>query len=193
MSSDGKSLYAVSFAGDNSIVRFDVNPTTGVLTPQGCFQDNDNGGDSCTAIDGLSGSHGVAVSPDGKSVYVSALDDHAITRFDRNTSTGALTPAGCVDDNDSGPDACTQSMDGLGTVAHVAVSPDGRTVYGSAASDMAMAFLARDPSTGAITPQGCIDDNDYRPRYLRLVGRRAQQLHQRGGEPGREVRVRRRV
>jgi hypothetical protein len=71
----------------------------------------------------------VAVSADGISVYVASADDEAVARFDRTTA-GALTPRGCVDDNDTGADTCAQSADGLATATAVAVSPGaGTSVY----------------------------------------------------------------
>jgi len=68
----------------------------------------------------------VAVSPDGKSVYVASGYSEAIARFNRNPTTGAITQpvgnAGCVSAI-LGP--CVGGY-GLHTPAGVAVSPDGQ-------------------------------------------------------------------
>ncbi len=49
---------------------------------------------------------GVAVSPDGKSVYVASTASDAVARLNRNTTTGAITQpagaAGCVSENGRG-------------------------------------------------------------------------------------------
>ena len=138
-----------------------IAPTTTVVTPLGCVDDNDTGPDSCAqSTNGLYGARSVAVSPDGKSVYAASANDDAIVRFNRNTTTGALTPAGCVDDNDSGADACSQTADGLNSAFSVAVSPDGKSVYAASAGDDAVVRFNRNTTTGALTPAGCVDDND---------------------------------
>ena len=76
---------------------------------------------------------------------------------------GALTPQGCVDDNDDpqGPDTCALTADGLDAPRSVAVSPDGESVYAVGAADDAIVHFDRDPASGALTPQGCVDDNDF--------------------------------
>src|ERR1044072_8968564 len=140
ISPDGKSVYAVSYA-DAAIVRFDRDPSTGALTAQGCFEDTGAAG-SCTETDGLNGAVSVAVSPDGKSVYVTSLLDRSLVRFDRNTGTGALTPAGCINDSGGGA-GCAQSANGLDQTQGVAVSPDGKSVYNAALGDDAIARFDR--------------------------------------------------
>ncbi len=163
VSPDGKSVY-VTGSGDDAIVRFTRNTTTGVLTSAGCVDDNDTGSDTCAqTTNGLDAAVSVAVSPDGKSVYAAAFEDDAIVRFNRDTTTGALTPAGCVDDNDSGADACAQKVDGLDGAGSVAVSPNGKSVYVSSFFDEAVVRFNRNTTSGALTPAGCVDDNDSGP------------------------------
>src|SRR5262245_53712595 len=94
----------------------------GALTAQGCISDNDTVVEPCgDSTDGLNSVTYVAVSPDGQSVYTTAGLDDAIARFDRNPATGALTPQGCIEDNDFGPDVCGGSTDGLENARDVAI------------------------------------------------------------------------
>src|SRR3954447_7978420 len=97
VSPDGKAGYAIS-AGEDAIVRFDRDTTTGALTPQGCISDPNFVLPCGQTAQGLYQASGVAVSPDGTSVYAVSSGDNAIVRFDRNTGTGALTPQGCIAD-----------------------------------------------------------------------------------------------
>ncbi len=134
---------------------------TGDLTVRPCLDDNDSGPDVCPqSTDGLGGSNDLAVSPDGKSVYVVSSVDHAIVRFNRNTTTGALTPQGCIDDNDSIGEPCAQTVDGLNGPAGVVVSSDGKSVYVAGEGDDALVRFNRNTTSGALTPAGCIVDND---------------------------------
>src|SRR4029077_11304351 len=75
---------------------------------------------------------------------------------------GTLTPGECIDDNDppAGADACGLSADGLDLALDVVVTPDGRNVLVVSGSDSAVANFTRDPETGALTPAGCVRDND---------------------------------
>ncbi len=127
----------------------------GELTPAGCIQDAGLG-DCGPNQQGLDGAEGVAVSPDGASVYVASAVDDAVARFDRDPTTGVLTPAGCI--QDAGLGDCGANQQGLDFAAGVAVAPDGRSVYVASANDDAVARFDRDPTTGALTPAGCIQD-----------------------------------
>lgn len=125
---------------------------TGDLTPQGCIDDNDTGPDSCAqATDGLEGARAVVVSPDGRSVYAASQFDDAVVRFDRDPATGALTPQGCVDDNDTGGDTCAQSTDGLRFATSLVASPDGSSLYAASDVDEAVVIFGRDNGAAAGT------------------------------------------
>ena len=60
-------------------------------------------------------------------------------------AVGELTPAGCIDDNDTGADGCAGSADGLDGARSVAVSPDGKSVYAASNNDDAIARFDREP------------------------------------------------
>jgi len=96
----------------------------------------------------------VAVSADGKSVYVASSDSHtgssdstnAVVRFNRNTTTGAITQpagtAGCVSETGAGP--CADGH-GLKRVRSVGVSGDGKSVYAASIASDAVARFNRAP------------------------------------------------
>ncbi len=163
VSADGKSVYAASIMSDD-VVRLDRDTITGAITQPvgttGCVSNTGAGG--CADGHGLDAPYGVAISPDGKNVYVAAAGTSAVARFDRNTTTGDLTQpagtAGCVSDSGSGQ--CVNGH-GLKGARSVAVSPDGKSVY-VAASDGFVARFNRNTTTGAITQPagsaGCVSN-----------------------------------
>ena len=168
ISPDGKYVYAASEV-DDAIAIFKRDKSSGKLKPKGCVDDNDTGADplqgedNCAqSTDGLSGAGGMAISDDGKSLYAVGEADDAVVRFERNKSSGALTPGGCVDDNDggSGEDVCGLTTNGLGEVSSIAISPDDKNLYAVSEGDDAIVRFTRDKDSGTIAPQTCIDDND---------------------------------
>ena len=74
--------------------------------------------DGVGGVDGLDGAKSVAVSPDGKHVYVIGNGFYSIAVFARNATTGALTFIEAVFDDVGG-------VNGLLGAKFVAVSPDG--------------------------------------------------------------------
>jgi 6-phosphogluconolactonase (cycloisomerase 2 family) len=144
MSPDGNHVYAVGL-NDNSVAVFSRNPTTGTLTFVECKKDGSGG------VDGLSGACGVAISPDGRSVYVAGYRDNAVAAFSRNLTTGALTYMGCSKDGSGG-------VDGLEGAAAVTVSPDGGSVYVASYGDDAVAVFSRNAATGALSYVECKKD-----------------------------------
>ena len=159
-SDDGRSVYASTETGTVVILKRDAK--TGALSPKGCIVDHDVVAPppACAQTTaGLDHAEALAVSHDGTSVYAVSGDDSAIVRFDRNPKSGALKPRGCIDDNDTGPDTCSKSTNGMNEGGSVVVSRDGKSVYYGSGQDDAVVTFKRTAS-GALKPRGCIDDND---------------------------------
>jgi DNA-binding beta-propeller fold protein YncE len=168
LSPDGKSVYVGT---DNTgVARLNRNPTTGAISQPagtaGCISETGSG----PCIDG----HAffcpcsVAVSPDGKSVYVASFSSDAVARLNRNTTTGAISQpagtAGCVSETGAGPCADGHALNGPGGVT---VSPDGKSVYVGSLSSNAVARFTRNTTTGAISQPagtaGCISETGSGP------------------------------
>ncbi len=102
----------------------------------------------------------MAVSPNGKSLYVAGSFSNAIAVFARDKKTGALTqlaaPYGCVANVGDGL-TCQDGL-GLGSPFAATVSPDNKNVYVGTGGGIAV--FNRDLGTGALTqlpaPDGCI-------------------------------------
>lgn len=108
-------------------------------------------------VSGLAGAGALAISPDGRSVYVAAPDDSALVALSRNAHTGGLhplaSPSGrdCVQAPHAG--ACTVDDPALAGVDAVAVSPDGRFVYAGARDSAAVSAYTR-ARNGMLRPLG---------------------------------------
>ena len=162
VSADGRNVYATAFAGD-AVAVFRRDPATGALSQasdgSGCVAVAATSG--CTAGRALGGPDVVAISPDGRNVYIGSFTGNAIAVFDRDASTGALTQpsdaSGCV--TDAATAGCATGF-ALAAPEGLAVSADGGSVYAAAAGSGALDVLARDRSTGALTQAtdgtGCI-------------------------------------
>ncbi len=170
VSPDGKSVYVASYQSDG-VARLVRNTTSGALTQPagtaGCIGEPGFGAEPCADGHGLFGASGVVVSPDGKSVYVASSFSRAVARFNRNTTSGAITQpagtAGCVSETGEGP--CADGHAFVGATG-VVVSPDGKSVYVGGDSDLfgAVARLNRNTTSGAIAQPagsaGCVSEPD---------------------------------
>jgi DNA-binding beta-propeller fold protein YncE len=162
VSPDGKSVYVASSKSD-AIAIFRRDPRSGKLTQPpgtgGCIAANGAGG--CASAVGLDGPNSVAISADGRNVYVTSRTANSLTAFSRNPGSGSLTQLsagfGCI----SGlpVPACASGRALVGPDV-VVVSPDGRNVYVGSFFGNAVAVFNRDPVSGALAQPsgstGCI-------------------------------------
>ena len=157
VSPDGRHVYVASSSSD-AVAIFTRNRTTGKLKQArgtaGCVARK--GALGCAKATGLDGPNSLAVSPNGRSVYVTSLLTNAVLSFARNPSTGRLTQVGCVA-NQALP-GCTAGRGLLGPDV-VAVSPDSRNVYVGAFRGSTVAAFSRG-SSGALEQldgaSGCV-------------------------------------
>ncbi|GAB1646531.1 hypothetical protein KRMM14A1259_69540 [Krasilnikovia sp. MM14-A1259] len=168
ISPDGTSLYVASFASQ-AVAVFQRNTSTGALTqasmPNACLYDS--GATTitgCTSAKGLSTAYGVTVAPNGRSVYVMALNGDTVAAFTRNTGTGVLTQL-------ANPNAClylsggtvvpgcssARAIDGPSSMTF---SDDGLFAFVAGNSGNAVAAFRHDNTTGVLTQltgtAGCI-------------------------------------
>jgi DNA-binding beta-propeller fold protein YncE len=159
VSPDGRSLYVASERGD-SVAHLFRNTVTGQLTWDGCL--NDTGADNCFDVPGdkaLDGARGVAVSPDGKSVYVTSATANAVAHLFRDPLGGQISWDGCL--NNDGSNNCfdVPGDKALQGASSVAVSPDGKSVYVTAADADSIAHLFRSTAGGQISWDGCLNND----------------------------------
>jgi DNA-binding beta-propeller fold protein YncE len=120
----------------------------------------------CTAVNGYDGACAVGIatqgldsltlSPDGKQLYATAPGSSAVDVFAPGLA-GALTETSCLM-VDSPPGLCGASTL-MSAPTGLAISPDGRDVYAADSDDGGkIDMFSRDPSSGALTVLGCIDN-----------------------------------
>ena len=169
VSPDGRSVYVAGGSTAGRLAAFSRSTATGELTAlagtAACVTTDGSGGE-CTTDASLGPVKGLAMSPDGATLYAAvdaaATSGDGVVVFSRNSSTGALTHASCV--NAGGTAGCGTAA-WLASTATVAVSPDGSSVYvgtsGSAGKGTVAAFT-RNSGTGALTalsaPNACVSN-----------------------------------
>jgi DNA-binding beta-propeller fold protein YncE len=105
------------------------------------------------------GSRAVAVSADGRNVYVASSTSNAIAIFQRDKRTGALLQpggkGGCI--ASGGAHGCASAV-GLDQPNSIAISPNGRNLYATSRASSSVTAFTRNPKSGALhqLPGGCI-------------------------------------
>jgi 6-phosphogluconolactonase (cycloisomerase 2 family) len=176
-SADGASVYV---AGEDSVVALARDRVTGALRPaltpsaRACVSGEARAG--CAVSDAaLSGADAIATSPDGRFVYVGALNSASVLALALSPA-GRLVPLsrrtgaffGCVAGEPIDTDVrapCAARVDALHGVTALAISPDGRYVYavsgGLGAGEDSIVTLERDPASGGLRPLagqgGCVE------------------------------------
>ena len=155
---------------------------------QGCFAGEDPAPAGCADARALNGVGDVTTSPDGKSVYVSSINNDSILIFDR-ASNGRLTQKssilGCVT-----ADAATATNENCNLIAPpnnamdgpqgLAVSPDNKSLYTVTNSGRLTSFNRA--SDGSLTFNDHSPYSSGPPRPVNGEPRRAVGLPRRPGQ-----------
>ena len=104
-------------------------------------------------IDGLQGPADIALSPDGKHLYVTGNKANALVVFSRDVNSGLLT---FLEVHKNG----INNVDGLAEAQQIAVSPDGNFVYVTGSASNALAVFSYLPSTGGLNFVRTYKDGD---------------------------------
>ena len=141
ISADGAHVYVGGSFFDGTttqgaVITLSRNVVTGTLS----FVEREYNG--AGGVDRLAKVSGMAVSPDGGSVYAASGADDSIVVFSRNAGTGDLTFLEFQKDGGA--------VDGLKGASAVAVSPDSAYVYVAGRADEAVAVFRRTATSGAL-------------------------------------------
>ncbi|HTR73932.1 MAG TPA: beta-propeller fold lactonase family protein [Solirubrobacterales bacterium] len=197
ISPDGKSVYVAS-QSESGVVRLSRDTTTGALTYEECLTSEASGCGSNHGLTGMVDAQGVAVSPDGKSVYVTGFSSNGVAEFSRDTTTGALTYIGCKVAGTGACGAGNEEVRGLEGAWGVTISPDGKSVYVVGDLGGSIERFDRNGTTGSLTaveclsarPIGCGSGNEKAPALGGatdvVVSPAGDDVYVAGGAPGTE-------
>jgi DNA-binding beta-propeller fold protein YncE len=144
LSHDGRFAYVASDT-IGAVVVLRRSRRTGRLTPvpgrHACVATPPRHG--CDPVKALRNAHSLALAPGGRALYVAGRGDHAVSTFERNPATGALTQLangrGCI--GRTHVPSCAPARGLLG-VHSIAASADGLDVYAAAELDDAVVSLS---------------------------------------------------
>ncbi|TVQ35929.1 MAG: DUF11 domain-containing protein, partial [Wenzhouxiangella sp.] len=140
-SGDGRVAYATGTSGTQAAVQvFSRDVIGGGLTPGQLLVQGQDG------VTGIRGASDLALSGDGRFVYVSGPESDSVVIFGRD-SDGQLTQLAQVQDGEFG-------IEGLGGAHQVLLGPDARQLYVASTADMAIAVFDINESTGLLTQAG---------------------------------------
>lgn len=179
-SPDGRFLY-VAARGDAGVATF-FRRRDGSLAFRSCLTAGISGfvagfSTACTPIADAAGNRtatvlraisSIAISPDGTSVYATSPRKAAISVFARDPAGGGIAYRGCISGEHGRPGTagmtCTPiptageipADSGMWGIDRLAISRDGRWLYGAARSDNAIVLFSRDPAGGDLAYAGCL-------------------------------------
>ena len=145
----GDLLFVTAFFEDTLSV-WRVNAEAGTLRQTMRYRDN------IGEIDGLDGAAGIAVSDDGKLLFVAAVIDEALSVWRVNAEAGTLGQAALY--QDSGLNQTDTRyiaevdgrIDGLSGANHVALSDDGKLLFVTARDDNALSVWRVNAEAGTL-------------------------------------------
>jgi DNA-binding beta-propeller fold protein YncE len=158
ISADGRFVYVASQLS-GAVRGFLRDPRTGALTPLfgrgGCVSSGERApGDVPCAVNvpQLSGARSIALSPDGRELYVAAFSPGAVVVLRRDPASGRLAPT-APDCLQAAPDtSCPVGLPSLRGAAALALAPGGTVLYVIGEGANSVVELLRNPTDGALTP-----------------------------------------
>jgi hypothetical protein len=150
-SPDGRFVYVVA-SGSSAIASFARDSASGALRQTGCIMARVPGTGSCRRAPSLAGAYALALSADGRDLYVAGRTAGAVTMLKADDMTGTLRVVDC-----RGPrtDAMRCVSDGmLHGVRSIALTPNGHAAIAATASGIEL--FSRDSASGTLRRAACV-------------------------------------
>jgi 6-phosphogluconolactonase (cycloisomerase 2 family) len=195
VSHDGHFVYTTSGVngGDSTVMAFARDPLGGSLSFRSCVtgsteMNNDNPG-VCAMLPGappnptmsspaLDDPVGIAIAPNDRFVYVT--QDFAISTFQRDPASGALSFLGCLTALSGNEAPCVHTKkDVIDDPRGLLIAPDGRALYLANQHGGSVATFDLNPTSGKINFRSCITENERLQPFCTLA--RTAQRHSYGG------------
>lgn len=136
LSAEGRWAYA---AGGDQLEVFRRDPLTGTLASNQLLEQGVDG------VTGIRAASDVAVSSDGRFIYVAGARSDSIALFGPSDDGEDLRFIAAVRDGRDG-------VEGIGGVTRLLLSPDGSQLYAAGSEDQALAVFSIDAASGLLTP-----------------------------------------
>ena len=148
LSSDGSLVFVVSERDDAlSVWQVDASALTPTITQSALYRNDSDD------IDGLDGASGIALSPNGRLLFVAATIDDALSVWRVNASSGTLELAETYKNGAPG-------IDGLDGASDLAVSPDRRLLFAASETGDALSVWQVNTTSDTITHSALYLDDD---------------------------------
>ena len=167
VSGDGKLLFVIA-RSDNALSVWRVNAEAGTLSQTALYRDGEN------RIDGLNTPLSVAVSGDGKLLFVTAFAVSALSVWRVNAEAGALIQTALYQDSQAEfPITVVDGrVDGLDGAFGAAVSGDGKLLFVTAGFDDALSVWRVNAEAGTLSQAALYQDSkvdEMNRNYIREV------------------------
>jgi 6-phosphogluconolactonase (cycloisomerase 2 family) len=195
VSHDGRFVYTISGVngGDSTAMVFARDPLSGSLSFRSCVTGStemnaDNPG-VCVFLPGapanptmsspaLDDPVGIAIAPNDRFVYVT--QDFAISTFQRDPGSGALSFLGCLTALSGNEAPCVHAKKGvIDDPRGLLIAPGGRSLYLANQHGGSVATFDLNPTSGKIGFRSCITENKRLQPFCTLA--RTAQRHSYGG------------
>ncbi|MGD8569491.1 MAG: beta-propeller fold lactonase family protein, partial [Gammaproteobacteria bacterium] len=144
VSPDGNNIYITGVA-TNSIATFQFDAVNAQLNLLNSLRNGDSS--NTITIFGLNSPQSLAISPDGRHIYVAAFGADAIVAFSRDTVSGILGYEFTLSNNDS---TAGGDVAGLVNPIDIEISHDGNFVYTANAGNSSVTVFQRNSVDGSL-------------------------------------------